>query len=82
MSVKFNFSSNLYHERIKCKYSQEQIAEAVKISKRWYQKIEKGEKLPDTSVFLRLIKIFDMNINDFINEIDVNYDCLSQPKLK
>lgn len=80
MSVNFKFSSCLYHKRIERGYTQDQVAEAVKISSRWYQKIEKGETLPGTIIFLRLIKLFDIDVDDFLSEADVNYDCL--PKLK
>ena len=46
MNLKLKFSKAIYHARIELGYTQEEVAEAVSISKRWYQKIESGEKLP------------------------------------
>ena len=37
------------------RYTQEQVAEAVSISTRWYQEVEKGAVLPSGEVTLRLL---------------------------
>ena len=76
MSLKFNFSNAIYHKRTEMKYTQETVAEAVKISVRWYQKIEKGARMPGTSVFLRLVKLFKIDVNNLLDDVDVDYDCL------
>lgn len=47
-TLKFKFASAILNSRIKHGYTQQQVAEATSISVRWYQRIEHGERLPNT----------------------------------
>ena len=64
LSIKFRFSSAVYRARRKKGLTQEQVAEVVDISVRWYQKIEKGEVLPSTELTLHLIEYLEINAAD------------------
>lgn len=66
MSLKSHFSHDVFHARTeKCKMTQQQVADALWISVREYQKIEKGERLPGTRIFLRLVFFFELNFEDY-----------------
>ena len=55
MSLKKRLSHDIFHARTDDrKLTQQQAADAVFISLREYQKIEKGDILPGTDIFLRL----------------------------
>lgn len=41
MPINSKLSSLIYHARIKHGYTQKQVADAVSVSVRWYQRIEK-----------------------------------------
>lgn len=65
------FSTELYHARGEKGYTQREVAEAVSISVRWYQRVEKGERLPSSLVMLRLIIFLDLNIENFKEEVGI-----------
>ena len=66
MSFKFQFSHEVYKARtLVRKFTQQQVADAISVSLREYQKIEKGEVLPGTIIFLRLIFFFGLDIKDY-----------------
>ena len=63
MSFRTHFGHDIYHIRMdKLKWTQQQIADAVFISLREYQKIEKGEISPGSEIFLRLVFFLNVNI--------------------
>lgn len=51
MPINSKLSSLIYHARIKHGYTQKQVADAVSVSVRWYQRIEKGRKNPQFNSF-------------------------------
>lgn len=55
MSLPDSFGRQCYLARKELGYTQEQVAEAVSVSTRWYQEIEKGAVLPGGEVTLRLL---------------------------
>ena len=59
--------------RIDHDLTQQQVADAVWISLREYQKIEKGELLPGSKIFLRLIYFFELNFEDYREDITEEY---------
>lgn len=61
MSYEYNFSLAIFYSRKKKGLTQEQAAERLGISKRWFQMIEKGEKLPSPSLLLKIIAEFDID---------------------
>ena len=65
MSFRLHFARDLYHNRTdKRKLTQQQAAEAISISLREYQKIEKGELSPGAETFLRLVYFFELDIEN------------------
>lgn len=60
MSIKNKFSSEVFHARHKMGLTQAQVAEAVSISVRWFQHIEKGDALPSAELTLRLIAFLEI----------------------
>lgn len=62
MSLKSAFSTQILHARSERRLTQAQVAEAVCISVRWYQKIEKGIALPNSEILLRLILFLQLDV--------------------
>ena len=71
MSIKSTFAREIYHARSERSLTQEQVADIVSISVRWYQQIEKGLVLPGSIVLLRLMVYFDLDVGIFKNEEDL-----------
>ena len=69
MSIKMKFSSKVYHARVERGLKQHEVAEAVSISNRWLQKIEKGEVMPGSVTMLRLIIFLELDIKDLRKEV-------------
>lgn len=69
MSFKFTFSGNLYHIRKANGWSQQYVADQVKVSLREYQNIESGKRLPHVETFLRLVYLFELDIADYREEV-------------
>lgn len=63
MTAKQKFARAVYKARTTRGKTQAQIAEAVDISIRWFQKIEKGELLPGTDTTIRLATTLDIDLN-------------------
>ena len=70
MSLKKRLSHDIFHARTEL--TQQQAADAVFISLREYQKIEKGDILPGTEIFLRLVYFFDLDIKDYLEEANAH----------
>ena len=69
MSLKSAFSTQILHARSERRLTQAQVAEAVCISVRWYQKIEKGITLPNSEILLRLILFLQLDVEVFREEV-------------
>lgn len=69
--INSKLSSVIFHARIDHGFTQRQVADAVSVSVRWYQRIEKGERIPGTIVMLRLILLLDIDIEVFREEVDL-----------
>ncbi len=69
MPINSKFSTEVYRARDSLGYTQRQVAEAISVSVRWYQRLEKGEKLPGSVVMLRLILFFNLDIEKFREEV-------------
>lgn len=68
MSYEYNFSLAIFYSRKEMGITQEQAAERLGISKRWFQMIEKGEKLPSPSLLLKIIAEFDIDAKAIIKK--------------
>ena len=71
MSVYKNFTDELYYARKKMGLTQEQVAEAVDISVRWYQYVESGERDPGVRLAIRLIAY-----------LEIDGKCLNESRMK
>ena len=69
MSLKSAFSTQILHARSERRLTQAQVAEAVCIFVRWYQKIEKGIALPNSEILLRLILFLQLDVEVFREEV-------------
>ena len=65
MKFKKQLSADLYHARDNSGFTQAEIAERVGISVRNYQYIEKGEIIPHGDTLLKLIYLFDLDIDRY-----------------
>ena len=71
MPIYYKFSTAVYHARDEKGYTQSQVAEAVSISVRWYQRLERGESLPSAIVMLRLILFLELDVEKFREEVGI-----------
>ena len=71
MRIHKKFSEVLFRAREKQGLTQNQVAEAVSISLRWYQRLERGDKLPGTIVMLRLILLLHIDVEELRDELDI-----------
>ena len=70
MSLKKRLSHDIFHARTDDrKLTQQQAADAVFISLREYQKIEKGEISPGSEIFLRLVFFLNVNIENYRQDL-------------
>lgn len=70
MSFKMHFGHDIYHLRTdSLKLTQQQVADAIPISLREYQKIEKGELSPGSEIFLRLVFFFNIDIQKYREDL-------------
>jgi len=72
MSLKLSFSRAVYLARINHGLTQQQVAEAVSISVRWYQQIEKGVCMPGSTTLLRLLLLLHIDPQIFRTEADLS----------
>lgn len=73
MSLKLDFGHAVYQARSSFGWTQQEVAEAICISVRWFQKIEKGEYLPGATVMLRLIILLEIDTAQFNEKVGLNY---------
>ena len=71
MSLKSRFASAVYHSRIERGLTQEEVAEALEISTRWYQHIEKGDVLPSSLLVLKIIAYFKIDGRQLAEDVYV-----------
>ena len=65
MSFKLEFSGDLCRARKERGWSQKYVAEAVSISQRGYQNIESGKVMPHVDTFLKLVFLFELDIEKY-----------------
>lgn len=52
-------------------YTQSEVAEAISVTVRWYQKLESGRKLPGALTALRLILFLGIDVEVFREEAEL-----------
>ena len=72
------FGDNLKSLRKSKKYSQEDLAEKVGVSRQSVSKWETGESYPEMNNILELCKIFKCHINDLVNDNMIDIDSLDE----
>lgn len=72
MSLKSKFSSEALRARTALGLTQQEVADAVSTSVRWYQHIEKGTFMPGNVLMLRLILFLGLDIEVFREEEEIN----------
>ena len=78
MSMKSKISIELYNARMKIseencvKYTQRDVALAVKITEQYYQRIESGKSQPSLELQYKLCKCLHIDTNIFKEEVEVD----------
>ena len=70
MSVLSRFSKSIYEKKKKKGLTQQQVADAVSISVRWYQYIEKESARPSAEVMLKIMMYLDIDIDSLREEVN------------
>ena len=71
VTLKLTFSGAVLQKRKALGLTQEDVADAVSISVRWFQLIEKGVRLPSFIVALRLIVLLDLDVTTFLKVVNI-----------
>lgn len=61
MSILHRFSTEVHRSRKHLGLTQEQAAEALSISVRWFQYIEAGERIPSPILLLNIIALLEID---------------------
>ena len=70
MDLTQSFSTAVRRARTDRGWTQEQAAEAVSISVRWYQRIERG-RIPGAVVTLRLVLLYQLSVGQFQEQLNI-----------
>lgn len=63
-------SMNLKNLRKRCKYTQEEIADKIGVSRQAVAKWESGETVPDINNCLALSELYEVSLDDLVNYSD------------
>lgn len=80
MSLRSVFARQLLAARTDKGETQAQVAEAIGISVRWYQQLEKGAFLPGSATMLRLLLYLDIDIQIFRKEVGLGEQIPVHPR--
>lgn len=69
MTLEELFAEQLRTARVQLGYTQEQVAEAVSVTARWYQVLEKEGTLPSKMVLLRLALFLSLDLEPLRGEV-------------
>lgn len=61
MSMEMRFSNEVYRCRIDRGFTQREAAELLNISLRWFQYIEKGQRMPSSKLMLEIFVLFEIS---------------------
>jgi transcriptional regulator with XRE-family HTH domain len=62
------FGQNLHAQRTRTKWTQEKLAERLKISARYYQSLEAGTRAPSFELLLRIVKTLGCSWSDLMRD--------------
>jgi transcriptional regulator with XRE-family HTH domain len=64
------FAQNLYDQRIRAQWTQEKLAERLKISSRYYQSLESGSHAPSFELLIRIVKALGCSWSDLLRDTE------------
>ena len=68
MTMKRKFANIVLRARDELGYTQYEVAEAVSVTVRWYQRIETGVKMPGSITLIRLILFLHLDVEELREE--------------
>ena len=71
MSINSNFSKAIYYKRKEMGLTQEEAAEKLDISTRWFQMVENGKHIPGGELVLKIIVFFGIDSHTLSDEKNV-----------
>lgn len=69
-NIKKSLGETLKEHRIKCKMTQEFVAESIGVSRQAVSKWERGVADPSTSNLFELAKLFGVSVEELLNEVE------------
>lgn len=66
MTLKYKFSGDLLRAREERGWKQPEVADIFGISLREYQDIEGGKRIPQTELFLRMVRYYRFDIEEYM----------------
>lgn len=72
MALKAAFAAQLSQARRRRGLTQQQVAEVVDISARWYQQLERGAMMPGATTLLRLVIFLEIDVRELREEVGLN----------
>ena len=72
MSFKLRFSGDLRQARDAKGWTQPFVTDIVSTTLREYQNIESGKQIPKTETFLKLVFLFDLDIENYREEFEIH----------
>ena len=76
----FVFSTGTPQARTALGYTQREVAEAVSVSVRWYQKVESGRGIPSGVTTIRIVLFLHLNLEDIREEAGLIEPVSSVPR--
>jgi transcriptional regulator with XRE-family HTH domain len=64
------FGQNLYAQRTRAEWTQEKLAERLKISARYYQSLESGSHAPSFELLVRIVKVLGCAWGDLMRDTE------------
>lgn len=77
-SFAYRFSSDIRHAREGLNLTQSAVAESIGIDHRTYIRYENGTRIPRADIFLRLVFLFGLNINQYEEGVTTGDTILSR----
>lgn len=68
-NLNYKFANMILDARLDKGLTQNEVAEAISVSTRWYQMLESGDKLPGSLTLLRLIFFLELDITELGKEV-------------
>lgn len=72
MTIRYKFATALYHARREKHLTQEETAELLDVSTRWFQKIENAHSEPNLELTCKIVKEFGIRLEDCLEDSNAN----------